>query len=454
MSAELALVPDGALAPEAELPKYNFDEEFQSKIAALVVRSTPFAQRTDGLVKPEYLANEAEAKLVQLALDYYGRYKRIPADRAIYRRVVKEALDTRKLRKEDLPALIGAIDRLFTSDLSDAEYVVEQVATFARHQEVTAAMAESIPKLDIGDFDFIQRRLQKALMVGAAPESAVYDFKGNIEARTAERKAILAGERAASGITTGFAGIDRHLYHKGWGRRELSVLMGGAKAGKTLAMMEFGISAAGAGYNVLYVTLEVSQEVLAARMDSNLSGVAFGDLGGHIFDVMDKVRAWNAKAADFRIVEFPSGAMTVSDLRRMLEHFKARGWKPDLLIVDYADIMRPEKATDSVTENSKSIYVNLRGLAMAEDIAILTATQTNREGFKAAVAKAEHVAEDFNKIRIADIVLSLNASEDEQRAGEARIYFAAVRNGAAGFTIRVKQDRSKMKFIEKILGEE
>jgi replicative DNA helicase len=125
-----------------------------------------------------------------------------------------------------------------------------------------------------------------------------------------------------------------------------------------------------------------------------------------------------------------------------------------MVIVDYADLMAPERYTDNSIENSKNIYVSLRGLAMQEDIALLTATQTNREGFKSSVAKAEHVSEDFNKIRIADIVISINRTEEERAVGQARLYFAASRNQAGQFTVRIKQDMERMRFISEIIGEE
>lgn len=88
------------------------------------------------------------------------------------------------------------------------------------------------------------------------------------------------------------------------------------------------------------------------------------------------------------------------------------------------------------------------------DCALLTATQSNREGVKAVVVKAEHVAEDFNKIRTADLVISINATEEERNNGEERLYFAASRNQESGFTVRVKQDMKKMQAIQSVIGVE
>ena len=82
---------------------------------------------------------------------------------------------------------------------------------------------------------------------------------------------------------------------------------------------------------------------------------------------------------------------------------------------------------------------------------MLTATQTNREGYKSAVAKAEHVSEDFNKVRTVDLMISINKTEEEAARGEARLYFAASRNQESGFTIVIKQNLAMMRFIEEVI---
>jgi replicative DNA helicase len=315
---------------------------------------------------------------------------------------------------------------------------------------------ESVDHLDLNEFDKISHGLKKALDVGEHSDTGAYDYAAMIDVRTEERIDRAAGKLPPTGITTGFADIDKVLYHKGWGRRELSVIMGGAKAGKTTALLDFGISACGHinRYNVLYVTLEVSAQIISERLDARLSNQIIGELGSHIHDVKDKVKRFMERAGKFVIHEFPSGSMRVSDLRRLLERYKAKGIVFDMVVLDYADLMSPERVTDNSQENSKSVYVGLRGLAMQEGIALLTATQTNREGAKKTVATATDVAEDFNKVRIADILISINKSDEERNLNQARLFFAACRNQRSGFSIRINQDLSRMKFISGIIGEE
>jgi replicative DNA helicase len=146
--------------------------------------------------------------------------------------------------------------------------------------------------------------------------------------------------------------------------------------------------------------------------------------------------------------------MQVADLRRLLEYYKSQGIVFDLVCVDYADLMRPERVTDNVQENSKNIYQTMRGLAMAEGFALLTATQTNREGAKKAVATMTDVAEDINKIRIADIVISINKTEEERAMNRCRLHFAASRNQRSGFSLLIEQNFDRAKFITKVIGEE
>ena len=124
----------------------------------------------------------------------------------------------------------------------------------------------------------------------------------------------------------------------------------------------------------------------------------------------------------------------------------------DLLVVEYADIMRPEMNFSEKRDGLTSIYEDLRAIGQHYDLAVLTATQTNREGVKAKVADMTHVAEDLGKIRTADIVISINCTDEEKMLNEARLFFAASRTGEMDITLKIKRDISKGKFITKVLA--
>jgi replicative DNA helicase len=210
---------------------------------------------------------------------------------------------------------------------------------------------------------------------------------------------------------------------------------------------------------VLYASCEVGKDVISARADANMSAVLFKELDTHTHEVRQKVTEYASKAlksdgskAKFKVHEYPTGGLKPSELRRLLERYKSKGVKFDLVIVDYADIMCPERHTDSAIENSKSIYVDLRGIAIREDCAVLTATQANRVGASANVIKMDHVADDFNKVRIADLMISINRTDEERASGRARLFFAASRNQEGEFTLEIEQALDRMKFITRVLG--
>lgn len=453
-TAAHAVEPEEVAGTEPATARYEFDIAFQEKIAALLMRDTTFAQLTDGLVKPEFFENAGHASIVAVINNYFARYKKSPGDKTTIVQLVRDAGVTKLLPLDLVRQAAMAINALFETDISDRDFIAERCAEFARHQAVAGAILKSVDLIERRDFDQVGSLVRKALDTGLSAATTAYDYRTMVEARRKDREDRVSGKALPTGITTGYKALDGYLYHKGWGRRELSLLMGAAKAGKSMGLINFGVNAVAAGYRVLYVTLEVSSSIIADRMDANISDRAMYELDVSRDEVALRVEEFMAKAAPFIIHEFPTGSMKVSDLRRMIEQYKAIGTVFDLVIVDYADLMAPERFSDNERENSKSIYVDLRGLAMQEGFALLTATQTNREGAKKAVASATDVAEDFNKIRIADIVVSINKTDEERAMNRARLHFAASRNTKTGVTVAIEQDIDRAKFCTKILGEE
>jgi replicative DNA helicase len=434
--------------------EFEFDLDFQAKVAAMMLRDSSFMQMTDGLVKPDYFENAGIAALVRVGLDYFATYKRSPGDKTILKQVLANSIMKKRLTKDLAKLAIGEMEALMVADVSDREFVAESVAGFARHQAVIQAVSECVDLIEKKDFGPIEELVRTAVNIGVSKIGGSYNHAEMLAQRTQNRKDRAAGLMAPTGITTGYKVLDDYFYHKGWGRKEMAVLMGGPKAGKSMAMISFGINAALNGYTVLYVTLEVSKEIIAERIDANIAERAISELGDHPDEVEAAVKRFHAKAAPFVIEEFPTGTMRPSDLQRLIETHKAKGVVFDLVIVDYADLMVPERVLDNIQENSKRVYVGMRGIAMVEGFALLTATQTNREGAKKAVATMTDIAEDFNKVRIADVVISINATDEERARQEARLYFAASRNQRSGFSVRITQQVDQGKFIKEVIGED
>lgn len=444
-----------AVATEAaEEQTYDFDVGFQRKIIALSMRDPIFMAQTEGLIKPAYFTEEVDQAVIGMTTDFYKSYRSVP-NRSSIPTMIKDAYAKKKIRKDLFEDVKKRVVEVFKTQVTDVKFVTEKVAEFAKARAVEDAVLKSAELMAKGDYDKIRKVMNEALEVGLNDDGDTYDYWQELDNRTDHRQAIKSGLIKPDGITTGCKELDDVLDpHKGWGREEVSLLMGPAKSGKSMGLAEFAKCASLDGHNVIYFTLENSNAITADRIDANISDTMVKDLNMTPNAVKAKIQAANARAGAFKIVRFPSGTMKPMMMRRVLEKDRNRGRTYDLIVVDYADIMAPDVFTTSPIENSKSIYLAIRGIAQEYKAALLTATQTNREGAKKDTAKATDVAEDFNRVRIADLVISINATDDEIKSGEARLFFAAMRNAESGFTLRIKQERSRMKFLKKVIGRE
>lgn len=429
---------------------YDFDAEFQTEIVALSLRDPDFNVRANGLVKPDYFANEAEASLIALAGEHWQKYKSCPS-RGQMLQLIKEAAETKRLRKDTARDALSIVLWAYgTATLAGKDFVLDHISTFARRCAVETAILSAAEDLDKLKFDTIEKSIKKALEVGLNAAKEDYNFFELAHARAQARADLLSGKTKRTGITTGFKRIDDLLYHGGWGRKELTIFMAPAKGGKSMTLVQFAANAVRAGNNVLYVTLEVSKEVIADRFDACFTGTEMNSLMPSAGVVQDKIESLAKESGALRFVEFPSGSLSPGTLRRLLDQYRIEGLKFDMVCVDYADLMKPDRVFDDPRENSRLVYVDLRALAQEFELAMLTATQTNREGFKAAVGKMEHVAEDINKARTTDLMISINATDDEKARGECRLFFAASRNQKGNITVKLKGNMSKAQIAQQV----
>lgn len=436
---------------EAESASFEFDESFQSKIASTFARDTTFAKRVKDLIEPSYFTDAGTAEFVRICKDHLVNFGNVP-DGLVFLHLLKDMIANKKIRDDLVDSVKDAFAKSIRTPLNNQDFVAKEVETFAKHQAIQNAMMASIPLLDKGQFDKIGELMRTATQVKLGDDFERYSYFGRVGDRTAKREQIATGAVTTMGITTGYPKLDQYLYHKGWGRKELSCIMGPAKSGKSLSLGDFGKNASLAGYRVLYVSLEVAKEIISERIDAALSDTLMSELVIERDKVQNYISGLEASAGHFEIIDFPSGTFKVSALNRVLEDYRDDGIIFDLIIVDYADIMAPEHRSDKLQDNLRDIYIDLRALMHVWNAAGLTATQTNRDGAKAVTAKATDVGDDWNKVRTVDILIGLNATDAEKAAGEMRLFWAVSRNTADGFSIRIRQNRQKMQFLTDVIG--
>lgn len=443
-----------AVAATEEVKFVDFDADFQEKIVAMLIRDNTFARRTEGLIKPSYFDSRAHSFLVSLALAFFNKYKRAPSELHVINAMLTGAKRGMKVREDVAEECETGLADIFSADISSRDFVIDQVGEFARHQAIQTAVLAGIDLLEKHETGRFEELMMKAMAVKPHADSTPYDYWEEIESRTQYRTDVKTGKIAPNGISTGIKAFDGVLYHKGFGRSELTVFMAGAKKGKSFTIWDFAKLQTLQNRNVLGVTLEVSKAILGDRLDASVADQLIDEIGDRILDVHKAVTAKRGKVGKLMLHEFPAGTFTPADLDALVDSYKAKGIIFDAVVIDYLDIMAPTRWTANDIENSKSVWVDTRAIAQREGFAIISATQTNREGHKSVTSKAEHAAEDFNKIRIADLIISINATEEEMAKGEARMFFAASRNQKGEFSIRITRDLSRGHAMKDVIGYE
>lgn len=437
---------------------YEFDDDVKESIVALLCKDTDFCTKTEGLVLEDYFENEAEKVIVRIALRYFESYREAPTA-LVVKESIRELIIDKKLRKDLAIETVHKMKTCFEKEITSRAWILDNVCEFARQQAMINAIIQSSSLIEkTGDksrFDKVKEIIDKANEVGSfVEEDDGDDYFEGIDKRTDERILSESGKLPPVGITTGIREIDEILAHKGYGRKELSVWMGPPKSGKSFALVQAGASAVLDGKNVLHVTLENSREICNMRYDSYFSKVAMNDRFKSPIAMKTGVLEAKRKSGILKVREFASGSFAPRDMRKLLDYYATKGIKFDLVVVDYFDIMRPDIIKENDLANHKSIWVTMRGIAFDWDLAMVTATQTNRTGATAAVARATDVAESFDKIRTADIVFSINRSDDEKAERKARIYLAAGRNQTDGVTVCVTQNLGIARSVDTVEGVE
>lgn len=209
-------------------------------------------------------------------------------------------------------------------------------------------------------------------------------------------------------------------------------------------LVALGSNALKAGVDVVHYTLELSETAVGMRYDSNLCDIDSNLVIDEKDQILDKYKSM--KLGRLMIKEFPMNTATIYNLKSHIERLDLKGFRPGLIIIDYADIMRSTRQYDSLRHELKLIYEELRGFASEKKIPIWSASQSNKEGSTADVVDLNNMSEAYGKAMVCDVVLSISRKAHEKSGGWGRLYVAKNRAGRDGLVYPVKIDTARSKF--------
>jgi len=233
-------------------------------------------------------------------------------------------------------------------------------------------------------------------------------------------------------VSTGWKSVDDKLFG-GFNRGELNIFAGGSGAGKSLFLANLGLNFALTGMNVVYLTLELSEELVSMRMDAMVTGIATRDIFKSLDDVEMKVKMIGKKSGQFQVKYMPSGK-TANDIRAYLKEYEIKmERKVDVLLVDYLDLLMPmgrKISAENLFVKDKYVSEELRNLAMEKNCVFVTASQLNRGAVEEVEFDHSHISGGLSKIQTADNVFGIFTSRAMRERGRYQIQLMKTRSSS------------------------
>jgi len=437
--------------PDAEQTvKYNWDDDFQRHIIALLLADRVFLLQSMGLIRPSYFTNKVHSKICQMLFDHFDKYRAVPK-RAFLVQEIKKQLKDDKAQMYYLGELTTVYD-YYEPGLDSREYLQDKIGFFAKIQAIKKAFHESLelirtsPEEDEA-WSKIHDLLREAMTVDKNFDIGL-DYFESVRDRYARQT---EEEESQEQFITGFESIDEVVK---LGRGEIGAFIADSGVGKSIALTGLASDNLSRGRNVVYVSLELDQDKVAQRFDAMLADQPIGILHqvqNEVFTQLNKIK----EECDCQLVikQFPGGQCDVNNIRAYLSQLKLRGYAPDIVIVDYIGEMKDFPGIPT-HESRYRLIRDLRGLAVEEQIAVYTAMQPNR-GAKDAQEKdgvIDHtlLADSYAQIRPLDACWSINQNDIENKIDPpvGRMYIIKHRDGKSRYLFPIEFDTKTLKIRE------
>ncbi len=419
---------------------YTFEENIQRAILYLCKSSEDFLVQVVTMVKPEYFELGAHQKIYELTRNHWHEYKELITDSQLV-----EEFKAVKAEKETLGEFrseIKFVNALDVQSFSDTEYYINKVEDFAKKESMTQAVLESVEDINNGRLEIVVNRVRDALNVGRQVDLGSNYFEG-LQSRYNEE------DEGDCEFGTVFPTLDETL-GGGGSTGEVYLVVAPPGVGKSVYLANQAVRSAKQGHNVLFISLEMDRKKVEKRVDSIMTRIPMAELKFRVPEIEDRLKKVKERYPDMGEIksrQFPTRGCSVAQLRAFITQVENyEGFKPDVIIVDYLDIMSSDML--SKYDAQQDIVELLRGLAVEKDVHIWTATQTNREAKKVNVITDAELADCYGKIRVVDLAISLNQTEEEKANGLMRIFVMKSRNGPAHMIIPVRHDVGRLILFE------
>ena len=371
--------------------------------------------------------------LGKLVVKYFNAYENPPTTPIVQAMVSKYCQVHTDVPQADILKDLADVARLdvdlsldiVTSNLR--RFVKEKLLYYTIHDNAVDIMNHGSVDKCIDKFDKIQKFTFDETNLGMSyfrkeDQEKHWEYVSNPEAR----------------ISTGFDGLDRYT-HGGFYKsgKMLACIMGQAGLGKSLFLSNIAVNCLKDNLSVVVISLEMSENVYATRFDAHISDSNINKLKDNSKSVISKINEFykNHPEANLFIKEYPPRTVRVSDIQIYLDNLIAAGNRFDIVIIDYLNLVLPNRSRDNMYQDIMDVAEKLRALSYIYEVPVVTATQANSEGMNNENIGMEHVSESRGIAHTVDFLAGLYQMDEDREHGV--INMRIIKNRLGGYVGKV-----------------
>lgn len=346
---------------------------------------------------------------------------------------------------EQIRAVTG-VELKTVPDLNEDHYTwfLTEFEKFTKRNELERAILQAADMIEKGEYDPVEKIIKDAVQISLTKDMGTEYFE--------DPRARLMKIKSNNGqVSTGWPTLDKRLFG-GMNRGELNIFAGGSGSGKSLFMQNIAINWVTQGLNGVYLSLELSEELCAMRMDSMVANVSTREIFKDLDTLEMKVRMAGKKSGSLRIKYMPAQS-NVNQIRAYLKELQIQTGKHlDFIMVDYLDLVMPVSAKVSPNDlfvKDKYVSEELRNLAREFNILMITASQLNRGAVEEIEFDHSHIAGGLSKINTADNVFGIFTSRAMRERGKYQLQLMKTRSSSGvGMKVDLDYDIETLRIVD------
>lgn len=434
--------------PKSDI-ELSFGPSFQDQLLALMTRDMLFASNVIKNITEDKLYSEAHKW-------FFGKIKKKFEKTSSLISYVEIEDEAKLIEKSKRRLLLNFAKKIFSTKIEDEEFLKIKLTEHVRKISFVDMFMTAQTIWNEGKhadaYDYTKKEVESLHSINFTNESSIS------LSNFSEKRRMMVGSERFQHIPTGITPLDEIL-RGGLEKGEFGILLAEPKKGKSIGLLHMGCAAVYTYARVAHFVLEGTTEQAMARYLSRLSGIEYDRIVKEELTLEEsiKINKLEKRYGPFlELIPFNQHwNYTVLDVEAKLKELRSIGKNPDLVVIDYADLLKANSSLKEKRHEQTEIYRDLKRLAVMHKYAIWTASQATRpkdEPENEYLLRAKDISEAFEKVRIADLVATLNQTPREKENGILRFHLDIYRSNDFDSTLKIITNFEKMIFYSKLLG--